>query len=611
MYSHGNGIEYVQSLVGTGTMVVRMNRTKSIITRLLPYILQYKWRIFSSVLILVGAKFIAVLDPYVLKLIIDALVEQKEGVVGVLVILVVLYFLLQAGTEFLEGVRTWIFAPAETNIKRLVALDVFKYILSLPISFHTDRSTGGISRKVTRGASGLETMLFFVAGNIIPTAIQLIFITGVFIILFPWEFTVVLLVFVFSFVAYTILAVGKRQEILLATNKLDDEASSKSIDALLNYETVKYFTNEPYEYERYGSFLSRWVKSDIKSSKMEAYIYRGQGLIIALGLTALLSLAVREYLAGGMTIGDMILVTTYLGQISIPLSFLGFIYRRLKESMADMDEMFTLLDVPNQIVDAKDAQILNSAEGTVVFSDVSFAYGNGREVLSHISFSVPAHKRVALVGYSGSGKSTIGKLLLRLYDVTGGSIMVDGEDVRTLTQESLRRSIGVVAQDTILFNDTIFENIRYGKPDATWEEVERVASIAHIHDFISRELPNGYETVVGERGVKLSGGEKQRVAIARMLLKNPQILLFDEATASLDSKSEKIIQRAISELSHEGRTTIVIAHRLSTIVDFDEIIVLEKGSIVERGTHAELIIKNGVYSRLWNIQHSSQAFDEE
>ncbi|MEX0931823.1 MAG: ABC transporter ATP-binding protein/permease [Candidatus Paceibacterota bacterium] len=582
-----------------------MNK-KSLVKRLMPYVMVYKWRILFSVLILILGKAIAVADPYILKLIIDALVENKEALIPTLIVLIALYFLLQSGAEFMEGIRTWIFAPAETNIKRLVALDIFKYLINLPVSFHTDRSTGGISRKVTRGANGLETMLFFVTGNIVPTLIQLIFITVVFISLFPWTFTAVLLGFVISFVAYTMWAVEKRQEILLTANKYDDEASGKSIDALLNYETVKYFTNENYEHERYGSFLSRWVTSDIASSKMEAYIYRGQGIIIAIGLTALLSLAVREYLQGGMTIGDMILVTTYLGQISIPLSFLGFIYRRLKESIADMDEMFKLLDVPNTIKDKDDAKVLTDIKGEIRFDDVSFAYSNEREVLSHISFSVPEKKRVALVGYSGSGKSTISKLLLRLYDVRSGSIKIDGIDIRDVTQESLRGVIGVVAQDTALFNDTIFENIRYGKPNATKEEIEQVAKVAHIHEFIVNDLPQGYETVVGERGVKLSGGEKQRVAIARMLLKNPRILLFDEATASLDSKAEKVIQTAISELSKEGRTTVVIAHRLSTIVDFDEIIVLERGSIVERGSHGELLQKNGVYARLWAIQNNGE-----
>ena len=383
-----------------------------------------------------------------------------------------------------------------------------------------------------------------------------------------------------------------------------DWEKRKSIDALMNYETVKYFTNEAYEFGRYGDFLKKWVVSDITSSKMEAYIYRGQGVIIAIGLTALLSLSIREFVSGSMTVGDLVMITAYLSLISIPLGFLGFIYRRIKESLADMDEMFKLLDVPNAIADKKDARELKEVRGELVFEKVDFHYDNNRKVLSDISFIIPAKKSVAFVGYSGSGKSTISKLLVRFYDVAQGRITIDGIDIRDVTQESLRKNIGIVAQDSPLFNATIFENIEYGKPGASKEEVERVARVAHIHDFIMNELPARYETIVGERGVKLSGGEKQRVAIARMLLKDPPILVFDEATASLDSKAEKIIQNAIAEISQGGRTTIVIAHRLSTIADFDEIVVMDKGMIVERGNQDSLIKQNGVYARLWEIQNT-------
>ncbi len=575
--------------------------------RLLPYMLRFKGRIIISALLLVLGRLVSVADPYILKLIIDTLTTPDGNIAPTLGVLVSIFFLLQAATQFVDAARTWIFAPAETNIKKFVALDVFSYLLSLPTSFHTDRSTGGISRKVTRGTSGLEMALFMIAGNILPTLVELIIITLIFITLFPLSFTVVLILFVVVFVAYTVWAVGRRQAILLATNQLDDEASGKSIDALLNVDTVKYFTNESFEVSRYASFLSRWVTNDIKSSKMEAYIYRGQGIIIAVSLTILLWLAIGAYQSGGMTVGDLVLVTTYLARTSVPLSFLGFIYRRLKESFADMDEMFKLLDVPNTLTDTSHAKELGTVRGEISFQNVHFGYTPEREVVHDLSFTVPAQKRVALVGYSGSGKSTISKLLLRLYDPTQGSILIDGQEIREVTQKSLRAQIGVVAQDAILFNDTIFNNIIYGKPDASKKEVEDAARTAHIHDFITEHLPQGYDTVVGERGVKLSGGEKQRVAIARMLLKNPPILIFDEATASLDTKAEKIIQDAISELSQGGRTTIVIAHRLSTIVDFDEIIVMDKGVIVERGTHQELMAQNNVYAKLWKMQGKQES----
>ena len=579
------------------------HKTLPILKRLVPYLLQYKWRVVLSIALLVGARLIGVADPYVLKLIIDTLIDGNgTALMGAIILLVIIYFVIKSSSEFFEGLRTWIFAPVETNIKRFIALDVFSHLLKLPVSFHENRSTGGISRKITRGSSGLEMFLFFVAGNILPTLIELTLISIIFLILFPPLFTLIFIIFVIAFIAYTVWAVDRRQKILLATNKLDDTASGRSIDALMNYETVKYFTNEAYEFKRYGDSLAQWVRSDITSSKMEAYIYRGQGVIVAVGLTSLLGLSIREFTLGAMTVGDLVMVTSYLGRVAVPLSFLGFIYRRLKESLADMDEMFKLLDENNTLMDKEEAKELKNVNGEIVFRDVDFIYNEDRCALSHISFVIPAKKSVAFVGYSGAGKSTISKLLVRLYDVSAGSITIDGYDIRDVSQESLRKNIGVVAQDTPLFNGTIYENIVYGRPGATKEDVERVARIAHLHDFIVRDLPLQYETVVGERGVKLSGGEKQRVAIARMLLKDPAIFIFDEATASLDSKAEKIIQNAISEISQGGRTTIVIAHRLSTIADFDEIVVMDHGNIVERGDHASLMKKDGVYAHLWEIQ---------
>jgi ATP-binding cassette subfamily B protein len=484
-------------------------------------------------------------------------------------------------------------------------LKVFEHLLSLPSAFHADRSTGRVSRKIARGTSALETIFMFMSFNIVPTIIQIIFVGAVFVALFPLSFVLTFLTFVVIYVAFTVYITERRQVLLLETNKLDDKASGQSIDALLNYDTVKYFTNERFEYERYDSQLGEWSGMFIKSIRSGANLNMGQGLIITAGLAAILILAVQHYIYGDATIGDFVLVTTYLSSIAVPLGFLGFTYRAIKEGLANVDEMMKLLKEKNTITDKPDAKELKNWKGDIVFDDVNFTYSGEREVLNSISLKIPYKTRVALVGYSGSGKSTIPKLLLRLYDVSGGKITVGGIDIRDLKQQNLRSNIGIVAQDTTLFNDTIFNNIAYGKPGATKEDVEQVAKIANIHEFISTNLPDGYQTIVGERGVKLSGGEKQRVAIARMLIKNPSILIFDEATASLDTKSEKIIQQEIEKLSKGDITTIVIAHRLSTIVDFDKIVVLEKGKIVEFGNHSQLLAKKGVYYNLWQVQSKS------
>lgn len=584
---------------------MKKKKERSHLNNLIPYFLEYKWRIFFSLSMLVASKMLAVADPYVMKKLIDILVNTFSQIdIRQVVILVIVFFALRWGTNLLDGAKDYLFAKVQSNIKRHVSLDVFKYLINLPVDFHTKRATGGISRMVTRGASGLENIFFSFTFNIIPTVIEILFVVVIFLKLFPISFTIVFLLFVIVYVTFTILFTNSRQVVLLETNKKDDKASSLSIDALMNYETVKYFTNEKFEHERLDTSLKDWVDSDIRSTKMGANLNMGQGLIITTGLTSILVLAIREYLAGSATIGDFVLVTTYLTRIAIPLNFLGFVYRSVKEGLADVDEMFKLLYVKNTIVDKENAKILKRVNGNLSLQDVVFSYAEGRIVLKGINIDIPAKSRVALVGFSGSGKSTISKLILRLYDVNSGKIMIDDLDVRDITQDSLRRHIGMVAQDTILFNDTIFHNIAYGKSNATKEDVEAAAKIANVHNFIVNELPDGYNTIVGERGVKLSGGEKQRVAIARMIIKDPCILIFDEATASLDTKSEKIIQEAIKELSKGGRTTLVIAHRLSTIVDFDKIVVMAQGEIIEEGNHRELLEKNGVYAKLWESQSS-------
>jgi len=584
-----------------------MDKKKQINIRdLMPFVKVFKVRIAFSILLVIASKFLVVAGPYVMKKLIDLLVTYGTSAsIVTIAYLLALFFALQWGGNVLDGMKDYVFAKVQASIRRSISLKVFEHLLSLPSAFHADRSTGRVSRKITRGTNALETIFMFLSFNIVPTIIQIIFVGVVFVVLFPLSFVFTFLAFVVVYVAFTVYVTDRRQQLLLETNKLDDKATGQSIDALLNYDTVKYFTNERYEYERYDSQLGDWSGMFIKSIRSGANLNMGQGLIITAGLAAILVLAVQHYIYGDATIGDFVLVTTYLSSIAVPLGFLGFTYRAIKEGLANVDEMMRLLKEKNTITDKADAKDLETWSGNIEFENVSFGYSGDREVLNDISLSVPFKTRVALVGYSGSGKSTIPKLLLRLYDVNTGKITINGTDIREIKLQDLRRHIGIVAQDTTLFNDTIFHNIAYGKPGSTKEDVERVAKMANIAEFISKDLPDGYDTIVGERGVKLSGGEKQRMAIARMLIKDPAILIFDEATASLDTKSEKIIQQEIEKLSKGNITTIVIAHRLSTIVDFDKIIVLEKGKIAEQGNHAELLAKQGVYYNLWRIQSKS------
>ena len=579
------------------------NNQKINVMDMMPYLKVFSGRIFFSILLVVASKVLLVAGPYVMKKLIDLLVIYGTSAsIGTIAFLLASFFALQWGGNVLDGMKDYAFAKVQANIRRSISLKVFEHLLDLPSAFHADRSTGRVTRKITRGTTALETIFMFLSFNVVPTIIQIIFVGVVFVVLFPLSFVLTFLLFVVVYVAFTIYVTEKRQALLLETNKLDDQATGQSIDALLNYDTVKYFTNEKYEYQKYDSQLENWSGMFIKSIRSGANLNMGQGFIITAGLAAILILAVEHFINGDATIGDFVLVTTYLANIAVPLGFLGFTYRAIKEGLANVDEMLKLLKEKNTIQDKTDAKELQDWAGEIKFENVNFSYAQEREVLSNVSLTVPFKKRVALVGYSGSGKSTVPKLLLRLYDVDSGKITINGVDIRDLKLQNLRSHIGIVAQDTTLFNDTIFNNIAYGKPDATKEDVERAAKMANIYDFIVNDLPDGFETVVGERGVKLSGGEKQRVAIARMLIKNPEILIFDEATASLDTKSEKIIQEEIEKLSKGNITTIVIAHRLSTIVDFDKVVVLEKGRIVEQGNHSELLAKKGVYHSLWQIQ---------
>ncbi|MDP3956252.1 MAG: ATP-binding cassette domain-containing protein [bacterium] len=573
------------------------------IKRLAPYLWEFRGRIGASLAFLTLARLLTLLDPYIIKEVIDMLVDGHVALFGLTAPMLIGVFLaVRIVSSIFEGFIDLVMVKAETGMKQRIGLEVFAHMLSLSIAFHTDRSIGGMARKITRGTEAINHILWMFSTNIIPTLLELLFVTIVFVKLFPPIFAIVLLITAISHIAYTIFLTENRQVKLLEMYKLDDRAGSKIVDSLLNYESVKYFNNEQYEYRSYQSRLKEWVVSAIKTGRSGVVINIGQGIILACGLTALLYLAYQQYLVGASTVGDFVLITAYLGRIGVPLSFLGFVYRRAKEGLASLDEMIRLLEEPITVKDIVGAKNLVVSEGAIIFDNVSFAYNDEREVLKHLNLSIPARERIAFVGYSGSGKSTITKLLARFYDPTEGAIRVDGQNIAQVTQESLRQNLGVVAQDAVLFNASIRENILYGRTDATEAEIEEAARRASIHDFISKELPNGYETIVGERGIKLSGGEKQRVAIARMLLKNPAILMFDEATASLDTESEREIQASIQEVSGDAKTTIVIAHRLSTIVDFDRIIVFDKGRIAEEGSHDDLLKKGGHYAKLWQMQ---------
>jgi ATP-binding cassette, subfamily B, heavy metal transporter len=566
---------------------------------LVPYLMEFKARVVIALAFLITAKLANVGVPLVLKEIVDGLDPARALVVLPLALLAAYGLLRMSATLFAE-LRDVIFVPVAQRAVRRIALTVFRHLHSLSLRFHLDRQTGGMTRDIERGSEGITTLISYMLFSIIPVLLEFALVAAVLLTRFDWRFAAVTFAAVALYIAFTVGITEWRMDIRRRANELDSRANSRAIDSLINYETVKYFNNEEFEARRYDESLRKYEGAAVKSEASLGILNIGQSFIIAAAVTVLMVFAARGVVDRALTVGDLVLVNGLLIQLYIPLNLLGSVYRNIKQALTDMDRMFRLLGESREIADRPGAVDLPPGPATVRFEHVDFRYEVKRQILFDVSFEIPAGAKVAVVGTSGSGKSTLARLLYRFYDVSGGRILVNGRDVRELKQESLRAAIGIVPQDTVLFNDTIYYNILYGRPDAAREEVIEAARAAHIHDFVER-MPDGYETRVGERGLKLSGGEKQRVAIARAILKNPRILIFDEATSALDSATEQAIQAELDRIAR-GHTTLVIAHRLSTVMDADEILVLESGRIVERGTHRSLLESDGAYARMWALQ---------
>jgi ATP-binding cassette subfamily B protein len=576
---------------------------------LLPYLwprhlFEFKVRVIIAVSLLVVAKAINVAVPLFYKHAVDALSPGTAAVVAVPVALLIAYGLARVLSQAFGELRDAVFAKVAQRAIREAGLKTFRHLHKLSLRFHLDRKTGGVSRAIERGTKGIEFLLNFMLFNVLPTLLEALLVCAILWKFYGSAYALVTFAAIAGYIAWTLAVTEWRIKFRRQMNESDSDAMTKAVDSLLNYETVKYFGNETHEARRFDGALRTYEIAAIRSKTSLATLNVGQGAFVALGLILVMVMAGHGVVDGTMTLGDFVLVNSYLIQLFLPLNFLGFVYREIKQSLTDMEQMFSLLDEPAEIIDAPDSGPLGVAGGEIVFEDVSFNYDPRRPVLKGVSFTVPAGKTVAIVGPTGAGKSTISRLLYRFYDVTGGRILIDGQDIRDITQKSLRASIGIVPQDTVLFNDTVYYNISYGRPDATPAEVENAGRLARIHDFLTSQ-PDGYQTMVGERGLKLSGGEKQRVAIARTILKGPRILMFDEATSALDTHTEREIQESLREVS-EGRTTLVIAHRLSTIIDADEIVVLEEGRVVERGSHTDLLVLGQNYARMWIRQQEAE-----
>ncbi|MDP3540241.1 MAG: ABC transporter ATP-binding protein/permease [Azonexus sp.] len=566
---------------------------------LFPYLWQYRLRVVAALACLVAAKVANVGVPLVFKEMIDGLTGTQQ-VLALPILMLVLYGTLRFSTALFTELREILFARVTQRAVRQVALEVFRHLHALSLRFHLERQTGGVSRDIERGSRSISSLISYTLYSILPTLVEIGLVLAILFVKYDSGYVLITLVSLVTYIVFTVKVSNWRIDIRRAVNENDSAANTRAVDSLLNYETVKYFNNESWEARRYDEQMLKWEDAATRSQTTLAFLNLGQQAIIALGVTAMMWRAASGVVAGTMTIGDLVLVNAFLIQLYMPLNFLGIVYREIRQALTDIERMFKLLQENREIADAPDARDVPAGSLQINFDSVDFAYEPDRQILKNVNFAIPPGKTVAVVGHSGAGKSTLSRLLYRFYDVSGGAIRFNGHDLRSLKQASLRGAIGIVPQDTVLFNDTIFYNINYGRPEASREEVYAAARAAQMHEFIE-SLPQKYETRVGERGLKLSGGEKQRVAIARALLKNPPILIFDEATSALDSATERAIQGQL-ELAAVGRTTLVIAHRLSTVMNADEILVMSDGHIIERGTHGALLAAEGHYARMWNLQ---------
>jgi ATP-binding cassette subfamily B protein len=576
--------------------------------RLFPYLWEYKWRVVAALSFMVGAKLANVGVPLLLKELIDALTPQPSGAQMLMVVPLALllgYGLLRLSVSAFTELRELVFAAATQGAARKIALQTFEHLHHLSLRFHLERQTGGMSRDIERGVRGIESLIAYSLYSIVPTLIEVVLVLTILGMKFDKWYAIITLTALALYIYFTVTVTEWRTQFRKQVNEFDSGAHTRAIDSLLNYETVKYFGNEAFEAKRYDENLNKLRQARIKAQNSLSALNIGQQLIIAVALVAMLWRATEGVVQGRMSLGDLVMINAFMIQLYIPLNFLGVIYREIKQSLTDLERMFGLLEKNREVADLPSAQPLQLEHSPEVrFEHVHFAYEPDRPILHGISLTIPAGKTVAVVGPSGSGKSTLARLLFRFYDVQQGAIRIDGHELRQLTQDSVRQAIGIVPQDTVLFNDTVYYNIAYGNTQASRAQVEEAATSARIHEFIS-STPLGYDTMVGERGLKLSGGEKQRVAIARTLLKNPSILIFDEATSALDSSNERAIQAELREAA-QNKTTLVIAHRLSTVVDAHEIVVLDAGHIVERGTHAQLLVADGRYAQMWALQQSQE-----
>ena len=568
---------------------------------LIPYLWAWKGRVIFALVCLIGAKLANVAVPLVFKGIIDTLgLPAEKELMLVPLGLLAAYGVLRFSTSLFTEMRELLFARVTQQAVRAIALQVFEHLHALSLRFHLERQTGGLTRDIERGTRAIGSLISYTLYSILPTLVEIALVLGVLAYKYEWGFVLITVAALTIYIAFTVIVTNWRTHLRREANELDSAANIRAVDSLLNYETVKYFNNEAYEAQRYDLQLQKWEAAQVRSQRSLSFLNLGQALIISFAVALMMWRAATGVAGGSMTVGDIVLVNAFLIQLYIPLNFLGVLYREIRQSLTDIERMFTLLRQHREVQDAPDAWQLRAGPCAVAFTHVSFGYDGKRQILFDVDFTIPAGKTVAVVGHSGSGKSTLARLLYRFYDVAGGAIRINGSDIRALTQSSLRANIGIVPQDTVLFNDTLYYNIQYGRPEASHEEVISAARAAQLHEFIAR-LPDGYQTSVGERGLKLSGGEKQRVAIARALLKNPPILIFDEATSALDSKTEQAIQAQLEQVAI-GHTTLVIAHRLSTVMNADEILVLDQGRIIERGSHRTLLELGCTYAQMWALQ---------